>query len=169
MSFLLALGAPYLDGLPGQLEGDPLADLGGQLVQHIGLEAADHHLAEAAVQLVQVGGATAVPLPPPAEVSARKEGRRREMEGGFIHLQWHPQEEHFVQRSFFVLFCFFKQSASSAGSHCSGATFATSRGEEVESLFLFNDQQQVLPLTRQKSPVCNFHKSSAKWIFFFLV
>lgn len=100
-------GGPYLGGLPGQLEGDPLPDLRGQLVQHVGLEAADHHLAEAAMQLVQVGGTAAVPLPPPTKVPAKKEGD--ESAGGVLE-GWRglhsftaapPLEKQFVPRAVF--------------------------------------------------------------------
>ena len=61
----------YLRSLLGQVEGDPLADFGGQLTEHLGLETADHDLAQPLVQLLQVGCPATVPLPPRPEVPVR--------------------------------------------------------------------------------------------------
>lgn len=61
----------YLCSLLGQVEGDPLADFGRQLREHLGLKTTDHDLAQPPVQLVQVGRSARVPLPARPKVPAR--------------------------------------------------------------------------------------------------
>lgn len=53
----------YLCSFLRQVEGDTLADFGGQLTEHLGLETTDHDLAQPLVQLLQVGRPATVPLP----------------------------------------------------------------------------------------------------------
>lgn len=131
-------GGPYLGGLLGQLKRNPLADLRRQLVQHVGLEAADHHLAEAAMQLVQVGGTTAVPLPPPTKVPAKKKWDKSGgvgdwgLRGGFMGASFTYRGAPWRNNLFHEQCFIFEQSNSSAG-----------LGQLLqERLFLFNDQQQ---------------------------
>lgn len=156
-------GGPYLGGFPGQLERDPLADLGGQLVQHVSLEATNHHLAEAAMQLVQVGGTTAVPLPPSTKVPAKKEARMRvRVGGGFLHLQRRPPGETICSTSS-VLFFNSPTALLVWDNFCKRGYFCL-----MISNSRFSPPPPSLSLpTPQKSPACNFHKSSAKLIFFF--
>ncbi len=66
----------YLCSLLRQVEGDTLADFGGQLTEHLGLETADHDLAQPLVQLPQVGRPATVPLPARPKVPARERMRR---------------------------------------------------------------------------------------------
>lgn len=62
----------YLCSLLRQVEGDPLADFGGQLSEHVGLETTDHDLAQSLVQILQVGRTATVPLPARPEVPVRE-------------------------------------------------------------------------------------------------
>lgn len=61
----------YLGGLFWQVKGDTLADFGGQLTEHLGLETTYHDLAQLLVQLRQVGRPATVPLPATPKVPAR--------------------------------------------------------------------------------------------------
>lgn len=62
----------YLCGLLRQVEGDTLADFGGQLGEHLSLETTDHDLTQPLVQLLQVGSPATVPLPARPEVPVRE-------------------------------------------------------------------------------------------------
>lgn len=62
----------YLSCLFGQVKGDSLADFRRQLTENISFESANHNLTQSAVQLLQVGRSTTIPLPTTPKIPAKQ-------------------------------------------------------------------------------------------------
>lgn len=93
----------YLCSLLGQVEGDALADFGGQLSEHVSLETTDHDLAQPLVQLVQVGRTPTVPLPASSKVPMRHRMiSEAVLADAFVFLYAFPTERYVPRKHLFT-------------------------------------------------------------------